>query len=386
MKGARLEIFDNILDRIYEAAIIPDLWPEVLDNIATLSQMEGGVLYAVTPQLTSLGTVVLSPVPRWTASKAVASHVEAFVRDGWLERNTRAERSVKLSHPGFVTDLDLFTIDELTDEPLYQYARQRGLGWYAGLATRVPTGDVMIFDFERCYSTGPVSRETVAQLDMLKGHLSRAALISARLGFERAKAATETLDLLGLPAAVLSAQHRILSSNKLLEAFIPSIVHQRAMGRMHLVDKKADHLFTNALTALEISTILPSPVTQVFSIPVAAKDEQSAIVVHIIPVRRAARDIFAAAASVIIVTPVSRANVPSATVIQALFDLTPAEARIANLLAGGATINEIALTSNTTRGTVRNQLKSVFHKTGVSRQADLMSLLGNINPVRTPKG
>ncbi len=106
------------------------------------------------------------------------------------------------------------------------------------------------------------------------------------------------------------------------------------------------------------------------------------MVVHLVPVRRAARDIFTAAASIVIVTPVSRGEAPSATVIQGLFDLTPAEARVARLLAGGDSVNEIAAASSTSAGTVRNQLKAVFAKTGVSRQGELISLLSNVNVVR----
>ncbi len=106
------------------------------------------------------------------------------------------------------------------------------------------------------------------------------------------------------------------------------------------------------------------------------------MVVHLVPIRRAARDIFTTAASIIVVTPVSRSEAPSATVIQGLFDLTPAEARVARLIAGGDSVNEIAAASSTSAGTVRNQLKSVFAKTGVNRQGDLISLLSNVTIVR----
>ena len=74
-------------------------------------------------------------------------------------------------------------------------------------------------------------------------------------------------------------------------------------------------------------------------------------------------------------TPVDRVNVPAAEVLTALFDLTPAEARIARKIAEGRTVKEIADAGNLSVETVRGQLKTVLAKTGVDRQTDLALLL-----------
>ncbi len=58
-----------------------------------------------------------------------------------------------------------------------------------------------------------------------------------------------------------------------------------------------------------------------------------------------------------------------------LFDLTPAEARITGLLVEGQSVATIARAQAVTENTVRMHLKSVFAKTGVSRQSELVSLL-----------
>jgi DNA-binding CsgD family transcriptional regulator len=82
-----------------------------------------------------------------------------------------------------------------------------------------------------------------------------------------------------------------------------------------------------------------------------------------------------AASCIVVITTVSRPQIASAEVIRDLFDLTPAEARVAHGIAAGKTVNDLAGEAGLALGTIRQQLKSVFSKTGVSRQADLVALL-----------
>jgi DNA-binding CsgD family transcriptional regulator len=92
-------------------------------------------------------------------------------------------------------------------------------------------------------------------------------------------------------------------------------------------------------------------------------------------VRGAAHDVFARARAVLIATPVVAREVPSAEVVQGLFDLTPAEARLAALIAAGDAPVPAAAKLGITPSTARSVLKRVFQKTGVSRQAELVGLL-----------
>ena len=58
-----------------------------------------------------------------------------------------------------------------------------------------------------------------------------------------------------------------------------------------------------------------------------------------------------------------------------VYNLTPSEAQVAISLANGHSIDETADSSNHSAHTIRSQLKSVFRKTGVSRQSELIKLL-----------
>jgi DNA-binding CsgD family transcriptional regulator len=66
---------------------------------------------------------------------------------------------------------------------------------------------------------------------------------------------------------------------------------------------------------------------------------------------------------------------PEAPVLRQVFGLTGAEATVAIALSGGRDVHEIARMRGVSLGTLRNQVKTVFAKTGVRRQAELVALL-----------
>jgi len=78
---------------------------------------------------------------------------------------------------------------------------------------------------------------------------------------------------------------------------------------------------------------------------------------------------------IMFITPVVPKSGPSPELLQALFDLTPAEARTASQITEGKSIEQISFSGGVAQTTIRTHLKSVFAKTGVQRQAELVSLL-----------
>jgi DNA-binding CsgD family transcriptional regulator len=81
-------------------------------------------------------------------------------------------------------------------------------------------------------------------------------------------------------------------------------------------------------------------------------------------------------ALLVMVDPERRPVLPH-ELLKSAFGLTAAEARLANRLSAGAALETIADELQISKGTVRNQLKSVFQKTGVHRQSDLVALLAS---------
>jgi DNA-binding CsgD family transcriptional regulator len=81
---------------------------------------------------------------------------------------------------------------------------------------------------------------------------------------------------------------------------------------------------------------------------------------------------------VLVLTPVTLPQAPPVELVQSLFDLTPAEARVARSLSAGETVEKIASIGGVSLNTVRSQLRCVLEKTGCHRQAEVVALLSGI--------
>lgn len=81
--------------------------------------------------------------------------------------------------------------------------------------------------------------------------------------------------------------------------------------------------------------------------------------------------------AIIFISDPEQEEIPDELVLSKLFGFTPAEAKLAALLAQGRSLKEAADTSGVARSTVRSQLKKLFEKTNTRRQGELIRLLMN---------
>jgi DNA-binding CsgD family transcriptional regulator len=354
----------QLIDKIYESSFVPEHWPGVLDELAHIADGTGGTLW-----ITKAG------LQYWTASRGSFERAEGIVNGGWFWRGQLVARTIANRQAGFIIESDIFTPDELDQEPLIRdYFRPQGVGWFIGTVVPIPTGETALIIIPRWTERGPYDGTVIQKLDELRPHLARSALISARLQLERARGATEALALMGLPAVVLNEQGKVLAANHLIEA-LTDYVRWRAQDRVALKDAGADKLLREAIAALDQESG-----QAVRSFPV--RGPEAAMVVHILPIRRTARDIFVRCAAVLVLTPVTAPQAPPVELVQSLFDLTPAEARVARSLASGKTVADIAMDGGVSRNTVRTQLDRVMEKTGCNRQAEVVALLTGLSPSR----
>ncbi|MGQ0443879.1 MAG: hypothetical protein ACT4O2_01815 [Beijerinckiaceae bacterium] len=141
----------ELVDRIYDSSFVPELWPGVLDELAEIAGARVGLLFATN-----------SDILHWTASVSIRPDFASYVVDGWLMRCSRRARWFGARHPGFLVEHDIWTTEELDNNPIYRdFLRPRGLGWAAGSAILVPTGDNLVVSLERDYAHGPVERAIV---------------------------------------------------------------------------------------------------------------------------------------------------------------------------------------------------------------------------------
>lgn len=349
---------DSLIDRIYEAAVIPDLWPNVLHEVSAVAGCFGGILF----------TTPARDITRWTSSAGTQQVMADFTSDPELVAgNMRLQKAIAARHHGFFANHQLYSREEMEQSLVYtKFFFPRGLGYAAGTALPMPNGDIAIIDLERRYADGPVSNEEIAQLDAIRPHLARAAALSTRLNLERARAIVDALGRAGMPAAILGGQDRILAANPQLEGMRDQVLFL-AHGKFALAYQPSNRLLMELLASRHAGASN--------SIPIPATLESTAAVLHALPLPGEAADVFSGAKTLLVITRLDRPASPTAELLTGLFDLTASEAKVARGVSEGLSPDEIASALGLTRETVRFYLKGVFAKTGVSRQVDLMALL-----------
>ncbi len=173
-----------------------------------------------------------------------------------------------------------------------------------------------------------------------------------------------------------------------------------------LVDRQASLLHTNQAgqRALESADYLSSRQGKVeFQIPIPQKPSLAAMIASVwgsnSPRGHAAR-VVAADGRVAVLTIRALKNLPAgpsygraeaalflsmprpsfdAEVLQTVFDLTPAEARLAEQLVWGEELSTLAERWNLSRETLKSQLDRLFHKTGTHRQTQLVAVLLSVH-------
>ena len=231
----------------------------------------------------------------------------------------------------------------------------------------------MVFQVKRRKGDAGFGRAEVARLDALRPHLARAGLLAARWRLERLRSATEALATLGVPAAILDVEGRVLAANGLIEELTSHHVWL-PRDRIALIEPAADKLLRNAIADLGNPAA-----ASVRSFPSKGASDRP-VVMHLIPVTGTARDLFGGGLGVLAITPLTRPAALDAELVQSLFDLTPTEARVAGSLAQGLTLSEIAERHKVKVSTVRSQLKAVFAKTGSNTQSQIVALLAAAQP------
>ena len=75
-------------------------------------------------------------------------------------------------------------------------------------------------------------------------------------------------------------------------------------------------------------------------------------------------------------------NLSTLQLLGKLYNLSPAELRVASALLAGRSPEEYAQEADVTLNTVRSQLKNLFSKTGTRRQSELVAVLSRVPPLQ----
>jgi DNA-binding CsgD family transcriptional regulator len=214
-------------------------------------------------------------------------------------------------------------------------------------------------------------------LETLIPHVQTALLLRAKIAVSEAfELFSETaLDAMSIAAILVTGTGRIRHMNQLAAGHLQGTDGLRShQGRLTATDSyenaQLQFLIAGASGEKDASGSLPGGAMKILR-PLARAWLQVAVVPA--PERYRLGE-SGSCALVFVSDPESRPR-PRATLMRQLYGLTPAEARLADLLLQGLEVREAADRLGTTLETARFHLKRVLVKTGARRQTELMRLM-----------
>ena len=360
--------FETAVGLFFEAAATQDGWGKALGAVAHAAGALGANLIRVSPDHASA-----------ICSRGIEEYMDDVQRTGWFAMNPYLRRGMELSasgKKGLITSEDMLTPDEAARDPyINEHRIPGGLGPEAGVILFAGQDLVVPISLVRGCSQEPFSTREVTSLNRLMARLQEGAQLAAIAGLSVAGRAAEVMAGNGREVALLGASGAVLYYSQGLERHLRDdlMLRRGYLTARHGIGRAN---FSRAVSrALQLGSALDRS-----GAPVAVqRPGRRDLIVDIIPLVGAGQDVFMQARAIVVVNDPEVGNTQDrASVGLAAMGLSPAELRLALLLAKGRDLKAIADSEHIALGTARARLKSVFNKAGVRRQAELVSLIARI--------
>jgi DNA-binding CsgD family transcriptional regulator/PAS domain-containing protein len=369
--------FLHFVDLIYSAAEKPDQWREVY---AQLQVAVGAKSIHMLGFDKTAGTLTYSDGSNLPVEGELAYMHHYRLIDPRMPI-MRASGEGQWTHFPEMMDAQVVATHPLYQDFLIPYDRQ-----YNSACNLVDTPQAtVLFSVLSGSTEGPLSAPARDFLDRLKPHLQRACRIGLRTFVYSSQALVGHLlvDRLRQPVFLMTAGGDIIHVNGAARELLGSTqVVQVEGGKLRLPQPHLANLLDRCRD-LEQSIKMAGPSdTQAFveasqfrSLRIAdGNDAVYAFYTMLSPQREMGAFGLRPVVMLLFYHPESAPAI-DASLLYAVFGLTPAESRIATLLAEGLSLKEIAAAQGTRHDTVRKQLRSIYQKTSTNRQPELIRLL-----------
>jgi PAS domain-containing protein len=367
LKTARDRLLHRAVDGLYEAATDPTAWTDTLD-------MFDQVFGAESAHLFSWDEADSIRVASNRSSSFADNHPEW---DHFQRMNPRREilRSLPLATPmncaDYIDDRAVSRSEYFTDYSL-PAGRRYLLGTYAYKENNITTA----FAVMRGPGRRPFDAAETSLLAHVMPHLRRAAHIDRRMraAHQASSLIGAALDRLTDAVLVVDAGTRIIRVNVAAEdMFASSSALGSKSGRLHATDESN----TTKLRKLidDAARIRRQDDGNTGGAMVLNTPDGLRWVVVVAPLlpRAALFDLTDRRLALVVAS-----RIPTSASVQGhlrtAFQLTSAEARLAERIVRGTTLGEAASEFDVQLATLRTQLKSIFLKTDTQRQGELMQL------------
>lgn len=232
---------------------------------------------------------------------------------------------------------------------------------------------------------GALGERQLALLRLLAPHLRRAVTITRLMEVQLLAATTfaRALDALRWAVVLVDETLGIVHANAPAEALLGAGREVRSdAGRLRLAPPRSQATLVDAAARLAAPNGAPARALgqRGIGIPIERAGGAPPLVAHLLPLQAGElrAGLSQRARGAVFITDAQAAAPAPTAALALLYDLTPGETRVFELIAGGSTPTQVANRLGLAPSTVKTHLLHVFDKTGCSRQSELVRLAASL--------
>jgi DNA-binding CsgD family transcriptional regulator/PAS domain-containing protein len=371
--------YDKLIGLIYQGPLEARPWQSALPVLRDMLDSQVASLVLRPPSDQDKGVILNSVRPKPGDSGDTLADPEDWQSASYREEFFSLDPFVNLPPDKVVALEDMLPDKELVNADYYRhYLEPVELFRILGVDTEEPGGMLARLRFSRRREEPRFSESERKLLELITPHLRRAIQIYATLNrttSERDVYAGAVAQL-AVASIILDEQARVLSANPVAQALLDQDDGLTLKGqRLHIEGRDINKELQQAVSSIVLAQHQGHPsVVKALRVPRSSGRSDLGLVVRPVPVSEWSEGQSSPIAVVFVSDPDLHESASRQTLAD-LFELTPAEANLAILLARGLSLAEVSEAQSISQHTARAQLKSIFAKTGVSRQAELVRLV-----------
>ena len=370
----------DTIDRLYAAVLTPAAWPAAVESVTDLLQAEHAIVCVPGG---ADGSGAFATVRMDAAHAALISSAEAARLGSRIISDLPIGLAV--SWPSIIADRDW------EKSPFYNEIIRPANGFYSvNVFVDVPAGEMTGFNFCRPRKAGPFDLGEVDMLQSLLPHFANVLELRRRLGaaFRENNDLLQVLERMDTGVILTDAASRPSFANgRALEIVAQADGLSLAAGRLSAAVSAATQRLRQAIAAASthVATAFPSGAGPGLKLRLKRPSGRPPLLLWLFPIQALGQplgqSLGASAAgapapriAIFITEPDDGPPIDRDAIADA-FELTPREAAIAALLAGGHDLAGAAQALAIGIGTARYHLKHVLDKTSTRSQATLVATL-----------
>lgn len=366
-----LDDYDRLLGALYQGSLESPPWQSALQLLRDQLKSAHVTLMLRPPSPESTGVMINTGVVTQQGVDSYETHFFAL------------DPFVRLSEGQVVTAEELIGKQWLQSTVYQEYLKPLDVRHLLGADIYTKDGIECRLRITRGHDAAPFSEADKGLVKRLLPHLKRSIQIHAQLDFlecERALFAGAVNRLL-LGMVSFDQNGAIIETNPEARRILGEKDGIWLAGNNLCLDNSQEsrdlqRLLRQALSGASINDEGPGMV-EAMAVTRPSGRAKLGVLVKAVPMGQFSESKQRPAVVVFLRDPESNAAQPSQELVRRLFGLTRMEAQLALLLTEGLTLDEAAEKMNVRRNTARTHLRSIFCKTGVTRQTMLVRLLLN---------